>query len=64
VALLHWVISSRNFEVTWWSGKARHQLPSDVSPLPRGTETLTMPLRKSKFLQFSPIVTVLRNSTV
>ena len=50
VALRHWVISARNFEVTWWSGNVRHQLPSDVTPLPRRTETLSAPLRKSKFL--------------
>ena len=58
VALRHWVISARNFQVTWWSGNVRHQLPSDVTPHPRRTETLTTPLRKSKFLQFSPIVSV------
>ena len=63
-ALRHWVNRSRNFEVTWWSGNVRHQLPSDVTPLLRRTETLTTPLRKSKFSQFSPIVTVLRKTTV
>ena len=45
----HWVISARSFEATCLSGNVRHQLPSDVTPLPR-TET------KSKFLQFSHIV--------
>ena len=39
MALRHWVISARNVDVTWWSGNVCHQLPSDMTPLPRRAGT-------------------------